>query len=222
MLYLVSTPIGNLEDISLRALRILKEVDFIASEDTRKTRKLLSHYDIKTSLISYFEHNEIKKSEQLLKKLLDGKKIAVVSDAGTPCISDPGYRIVKLAKENNITVTSIPGACAAISALILSTMPVNKFIYLGYLSHKKGKKKRQIEEVKDFNFSVVVYESCHRVKKTFEIILEVLGNIDLAVCRELTKMFEDVDVKKVEDWIEVYTNKTPKGEFVLVFVPKKV
>jgi 16S rRNA (cytidine1402-2'-O)-methyltransferase len=221
MLYIVSTPIGNLEDITLRAIRILKEVDLIAAEDTRKTGRLLSHYNIKKPMTSYFEHNEKQKAGKLIEQLLEGKNIALVSDAGTPCISDPGYCLVRAARENDIEITVIPGPSAVIAGLVLSNMPVNKFIFLGYLSPKKGKKEKQLEEVKDFTGSVILYESPYKIKKTLQSILNVMGDIEVALCREITKIYEEVIIKKVSEVIEFYEKNNIKGEFVLVFSPKK-
>jgi len=221
MLYIVSTPIGNLEDITLRALRTLKEVDLIAAEDTRHTKRLLLHYGINTPLTSYFEYNKGKKSEYLISELLAGKNIALVSDAGTPCISDPGYELVRAAKQNDIKLTIIPGSCAAISALVLSNMPSDKFIFLGYLSPKPGKKEKQLLSVKDFSGSVILYESPHKIKKTVEAIEKVYGDINIAICRELTKIYEEARILTAKQWIEEYEKKEARGEIVVLFVPQE-
>ena len=221
MLYIVSTPIGNLEDISLRAIRTLKEVDLIAAEDTRHTKKLLTHYQIATPLTSYHEYNERTKAKRLIVQLQAGKNIALVSDSGSPGISDPGYQIIRLAKENEISITAIPGPCAAITALLLSNMPVSKFLFLGFLSPKQGKKRKQLEEIKDFSSSVIVYESPYKIKKTMQAIKEVLGNIKIALCREMTKKFEEVKIETADEWLSILEERELKGEIVLVFVPGK-
>ena len=190
-LYLVATPIGNLEDITLRALKILKEVDLIAAEDTRHTLGLLNHFEISKPLISYYKQNEKTKSEVLIEKLLEGKNIAVVSDAGTPGISDPGEEIVKVAIENNIEIIPIPGACALVNALIASGLSTREFCFIGFLSAIKKEKREKLEEIKYETRTLILYEAPHKLKGTLESILEILGNRKIVLARELTKIHEE-------------------------------
>lgn len=220
MLYIVSTPIGNLQDITLRALDVLKSVDVIAAEDTRHTKILLDHYQITTPLTSYFEHNEKKKAEYLLGLLKDGKKIALVTDAGTPGISDPGYRLVSFAKENNIALTVVPGPCALIAALSLSALPTDSFVFLGFLPVKSIGRKKKLEEFKDQNRTIIFYESPHRIQKTLEDIAEVLGDWQVVIAREITKKFEEVRRGKAQDLVSHFEKIPPKGEFVVLLHPK--
>ncbi|MBU4457335.1 MAG: 16S rRNA (cytidine(1402)-2'-O)-methyltransferase [Candidatus Omnitrophica bacterium] len=215
-LFIVSTPIGNLKDITLRAIDTLKEVDLIACEDTRHTKKLLSHYAISTPTTSYFEHNKIKKGEYLIRLLKEGKKVALVSDSGTPGISDPGYKIINLAVENEIPVTIVPGPCAFVSALVLSGMPTDSFIFLGFLSFKGAKRRKQLEALTKEKRTIILYESPHRLVKTLGDILDILGDREVAVIRELTKMFEEVLRSKVSKAIQHFTKTPPRGEFVLI------
>ena len=190
-LYIVSTPIGNLEDITLRALNTLKEVDVIACEDTRTTGKLLSHYGIKKPLVSYHEHNETEKSKELLAELLDGKSIAIVTDAGTPGVSDPGYRIVKLASENGVQVVPIPGASAALAALSVSGLPTSSFTFLGFPPRQKKRLNEFLQKIKDSSETLIFYESPNRVIKTLEEMANVFGDRNASVSREITKMYEE-------------------------------
>lgn len=220
ILYIVSTPIGNLKDITFRAIEILKSVDLIAAEDTRHTKILTSHYDIKTPLTSYFEHNKITKGDYLIRLLSDGKNIALVSDAGTPGISDPGAYIIKLAIENNIKIEQIPGPSALITAVILSGMPTDKFIFEGFLPVKPGTRKNRLKEFFNEKKTIVLYESPHRLIKTLHDIHEVFGDIKIACLRELTKKFEEVRRENVSDTIAHFTNNKPLGEFVICFRPK--
>jgi len=213
-LYLVATPIGNLEDITLRALRVLKEVDIIAAEDTRHTLKLLNHFGIKKTLISYYKENERIKSNILIEKLKEDKNIALVSDAGTPAISDPGEEIVKLAIENNIEIIPIPGACAFINALICSGFDTKKFAFIGFLPVNKKEKKDILERIKKENKSLIFYEAPHKLRKTLELMLEVLGNRDIVLARELTKIHEEFIRGNIEDVLESLGE--PKGEFVII------
>ncbi len=216
-LYVVSTPIGNLEDISLRAIRILKEVDLIACEDTRNTRKLLSHYQIKKPLTSYHEHNEKEKAEELLGQLRAGTNIALVSDAGTPGISDPGFRLVKIASENGIGVISVPGPSAAVAALSISGLPTSSFSFFGFLPKTKNKKEQFLKEIKDLEQTLIFYESSRRVIDTLASIIEVFGDREISVSRELTKMFEETILGKISDVIErLRQKKELKGEFTFV------
>ncbi len=216
MLYIVATPIGNLKDITLRAIEILKSVDLIAAEDTRHTKILTSHYAITTPLTSYFEHNKITKGEYLIRLLREGKNIALVSDAGTPGISDPGAHIIKLAIQNEIQITAIPGATAFLMGLVLSGKPTDKFLYEGFLPQKPGSRKNRLRELMEEKRTLVFYESPHRILKTLADILEVFGDAEIACCRELTKKFEEVKRKKVSQIIEDFKVNPPRGEFVIV------
>ena len=216
-LYIVSTPIGNLEDITLRALRVLKEVDLIACEDTRVTKKLLSHYQIQKPLTTYHEHNEKKKAEELLSLLEAGKNIAVVSDAGTPGISDPGYRLVSLASQKGIDVVSIPGPSAAIAALSVSGLPTSSFIFFGFLPKSTKKRRELLESIKESTQTLVFYESPNRVIETLKNMFEILGDRQVSVSRELTKMFEETLRGKISSIIERLKQKEViKGEFTIV------
>ena len=216
-LYVVSTPIGNLEDISLRAIRILKEVDLIACEDTRNTRKLLSHYQIKKPLTSYHEHNEKEKAEVLVKQLRAGKDIALVSDAGTPGISDPGFRLVKIASEKGVDVISVPGPSAALAALSVSGLPTSSFCFLGFFPKTKNKKEDLLRGIQALEQTIILYESSRRVLDTLASILEVFGDRQISVSRELTKIFEETIMGKISDVIEKLKEKKElKGELTLV------
>lgn len=216
MLYIVSTPIGNLKDITLRAIETLKNVDLIAAEDTRHTKILTKHYDITTPLTSYFEHNKVKKADYLIKLLKEGKDIALVTDAGTPGISDPGYRLIKLAKEYDIPMAVIPGPCALIAALSLSGLPTDSFIFAGFLPVKSAARKRKLEGFKDEKKTVVFYESPHRLIKTLKCMEEVLGSSQVVCARELTKKFEEVREGTAGELREHFMKIKPRGEFVLL------
>lgn len=213
-LYLVATPIGNLEDITLRALRILKEVDLIAAEDTRHTLGLLNYFEISKPLISYYKQNEKTKSEILIKKLLEGQNVAVVSDAGTPGISDPGEEIVKVAIENGIEIIPIPGACAFVNALIASGLSSKEFAFIGFLSAIKKEKKDKLEEIKYETRTLILYEAPHKLKGTLEAIYEILGDRNIVLARELTKIHEEF----LRDRISNIINRIDeiKGEFVIL------
>ncbi len=215
-LFIISTPIGNLEDITLRAIETLKKVDLIACEDTRHTKKLLSRYEISTPTTSYFEHNKIKKGRYLIELLKEGKNIGLVSDSGTPGVSDPGYKIIRLAIENDIPVTIIPGACAFVSGLVLSGMPTDSFVFQGFLSFKSAKRRKQLEAFKNEKRTIILYESPHRLLKALGDILDILGDRELAIARELTKVFEECLRLKTSQAIEHFTKNSPRGEFVLV------
>lgn len=216
MLFIVSTPIGNLGDITLRALETLKSVDLIAAEDTRHTRNLLQHFEIITPLTSYFDHNESFKSKQLVDMMKEGKKIALVSDAGTPGISDPGYRLIHLAKENNIPVTVIPGPCAAIAALSLSGLPAHAFVFEGFLPVKKEGRRKKLASFLDEDRTVIVYESTHRILKALEDIHEVLGDRTIVVCREISKKFEEVAQGTALELLTRFNQHACRGEIVLL------
>jgi len=216
VLYVVSTPIGNLEDITLRALRILKEVDLIAAEDTRHTRKLLSHYDIHTSITSYFEHNKLAKSELILKKLSQGQNIALVSDAGTPGISDPGYLIIKLCIESRIQIIPIPGATACIAAAVVSGFPLHNFVFEGFLSPKSGKRRKKLEALRNEPRTLIFYESPHRLIKFLNDALEILGDRQTVIVREMTKVFETIYRGQISDALSNFQEEKPRGEFTIV------
>lgn len=213
-LYLVATPIGNLEDITLRALKILKEVDLIAAEDTRHTLKLLNHFEIKKPLISYYKQTEKIKSDILIDKLFEGKNIALVSDAGTPGISDPGAEIVKKAIENNIEINPIPGACAAINGLIASGLDTTEFHFIGFLPVNKKEKLEKLEKISKINSTLIFYEAPHKLIKTLESIKEVLGDRNIVLARELTKIHEEFIRGTISEIINNY--KEIKGEFVII------
>ena len=219
-LYIVSTPIGNMEDITLRALRILKEVDLIAAEDTRRTGLLLRRFGIQVPLTSYFEGNELKKREFILAKLKEGKNIALVSDAGTPGISDPGFRLIQFAIENQIPMVPIPGPSAAITALSISGLPTDAFLFKGFLPHKSKKRMdllKQLEEVKE---TLIFYESPHRISKTLKDILGILGDREIVLTRELTKVYEEIIRGKVSEIQNQLGDKKLKGEITLVIKGK--
>ena len=213
-LYLVATPIGNLEDITLRALRILKEVDIIAAEDTRHTLKLLNHFEISKPLISYYKQNESTRSVEFVEKLKSGKSIAIVSDAGTPGISDPGEQIVKCAIENNIEIVPIPGACALVNGLICSGMETREFCFLGFLSAVKKERKEKLEEIKYETKTLIFYEAPHKLKKTLQDMVEILGDRNIVLARELTKIHEEFIRGKISEIIEKLEDV--KGEFVVI------
>ena len=217
MLYIVATPIGNLKDISLRALEVLKSVDLIACEDTRETRKLLSHYEIHVPLLSYYDHNEEARLEPLLKQLRDGKNIALVSDAGVPVFQDPGYFLTRAIIKEDLPFTVIPGPTAAITALVLSGLPPDSFIFEGYLPPKSGQRQRKLRRLSSERRTVIFYESPHRLLSSLKDILEVLGDIPVVVVREMTKKFEEVTRKNVSEQMSYFEKKKPKGEFVILF-----
>jgi 16S rRNA (cytidine1402-2'-O)-methyltransferase len=216
MLFIVSTPIGNLKDITFRAVETLKAVSLIACEDTRHTKKLLSHYGISTPTTSYFEYNKIQKGEHLLKILKEGRDIALVSDSGTPGISDPGFNIVRLAIENNIQVVVIPGPSAIIAGIVLSGMPTDSFVFEGFLSQKPGKRRNELKALSQEKRTIVIYESPHRILKTLKDMLDIMGDRDIAICREVTKIFEETIRAKVSEAIEHFTKNEPRGEFTVV------
>ena len=213
-LYLVATPIGNLEDITLRALRILKEVDYIAAEDTRNTLKLLNHFEIKKPLISNHRHNEEDRENSLIEKLKDGKNIAVVSDAGTPGISDPGEVIAKRAIEENIEVIPIPGACAAINALIASGLNTKEFVFFGFLPLNKKLRKEKLEEIKNENKTIIIYEAPHKIKDSLNDLKNIVGDRKIVLARELTKIHEEFIRGNIDEIIEKSENL--KGEMILL------
>lgn len=214
ILYLVATPIGNLEDITFRAINILKEVDLIVAEDTRHTLKLLNHYEISKPLISYHRHNEEIKVEGLIEKLKEGQNIAVVSDAGTPAICDPGEVIVKEALKENIKVIPIPGACAFVNALVASGLDTKEFVFYGFLSINKKIRKEKLEQIKKENKTIILYEAPHKLKNTLEDLEEILENRKIVIARELTKIHEEFIKGTAKEILEKYTE--PKGEHVII------
>ncbi|WP_026908518.1 16S rRNA (cytidine(1402)-2'-O)-methyltransferase [Paucisalibacillus globulus] len=215
-LYVVPTPIGNLEDITYRALSILKSVSVIAAEDTRNTIKLLNHFNISTALISYHEHNKLGREDQLLEKLANGESIALVSDAGMPAISDPGYEIVKAATEKNFSVIVLPGANAALCALVGSALPNKEFLFYGFLPRKQKEKEEELERLGRYKATLLFYESPYRVKETLKAIQKQLGNRNIAIARELTKRFEEYVRGTASELIEWTNQSELKGEFCIV------
>ncbi|MCI6189029.1 MAG: 16S rRNA (cytidine(1402)-2'-O)-methyltransferase [Clostridium sp.] len=220
-LYLVPTPIGNLKDITLRALEVLKFVDIVAAEDTRQTLKLLNHFEIKKSLMSYHKHNEQEKSEDIIELLKEGRNIAIVTDAGTPGISDPGAVIVKKCINENIDFEVLPGATAITTALVYSGLDTTRFLFRGFIPRENKERKILLNEIKDVKESIILYESPYRVVSTLETLLEYLGNRNVAICRELTKLHEEIKRGKIDELIDYFKNTAPKGEFVLVIEGKQ-
>jgi 16S rRNA (cytidine1402-2'-O)-methyltransferase len=220
-LYLVSTPLGNLEDMTLRSIRILKEVDLIAAEDTRTTWKLLNHYAIQTPQTSYFEHNEVRKAKTLLNRLRQGQKIAVVSESGTPGISDPGFRLIQLAIRHQIPVVPIPGATAAMTALSVSGLPTDSFLFLGFLPSKPTQRRKAIEKWKDWDRTLILYEPPHRLVATLTDLLEILGDREISVARELTKQFEEILRGRIRQVLQELGKRRIRGEITLVVAGKK-
>ena len=216
VLYVVSTPIGNLEDITLRALRTLKEADLIAAEDTRRTRKLLTHYEIKTRVTSYFEHNEERKSAFLLDLLKQGGKLALVSDAGTPGISDPGYRLINKAIENQITVVPIPGVSSVTAALSVSGLATHSFLFKGFMSPKTARRRRSLETVRHEAATLIFFESPMRLGYTLDDLFEILGDRKIVIAREMTKVFEEVMRGRISDVMERLKGKKIKGEITIM------
>lgn len=216
ILYLVPTPIGNLEDMSFRAVRILKEADLIAAEDTRNTKKLCNYFEIQTPVVSYHEHNKESSGEKLIHKIKDGMKIALVSDAGMPAISDPGYELVEAAISEKVTVVPLPGANAALPALIASGLTCQPFYFYGFLNRSKKEKKMELENLKKQTGTLVFYESPHRLKETLTSMYDVLGNRKVAICRELTKKFEEFIRGTLEEIIKWANQDEIRGEFCLI------
>lgn len=215
-LYLCATPIGNLEDITFRVLRTLKEVDLIAAEDTRNSIKLLNHFEIKTPMTSYHEFNKIEKAYQLVEKLKEGKNIALITDAGTPGISDPGEDIVRICYEQGVPVTSLPGAAACITALTMSGRPTRRFAFEAFLPKDKKERQAVLEELKDETRTIIIYEAPHHLLKTVTELMNALGDRALTLCRELTKKHEEKLQTTFSQVLEYYSGKEPRGEYVLV------
>ena len=215
-LYVVSTPIGNLSDITLRAIEVLKSVNLIAAEDTRHTKILTSRYDIRTPLTSFYEYNKLSKGERIISLLKEGQNIALVSDAGTPGISDPGFSVIKDAINNAIDVIPIPGPSALIAALVVSGKPTHRFAFEGFLPVKRGARIKKLQGIKAAGTTTVLYESPHRLLKTLRDMAEVFGNVEIACARELTKKFEEIQRAKIVEVIAHFEAQKPRGEFVLV------
>lgn len=216
MLYLCATPIGNLEDITMRVLRVLKEVDLIAAEDTRNSIKLLNHFEIKTPMTSYHEHNKYVKAAQLVEKMQEGKKIALITDAGTPAVSDPGEELVRQCHEAGIQVTSLPGPAACITALTVSGLPARRFCFEAFLPAEKKERKHILEELVNETRTIIIYEAPHHLVRTLEALYEALGERRITICRELTKKHETIYLTTFHDALEHYRKTEPKGECVIV------
>lgn len=219
-LYLCATPIGNLEDITYRVVRTLNEVDLIGEEDTRNSIKLLNHFDIKTPMTSYHEFNKYDKAKQLVEMMKEGKNIAIITDAGTPGISDPGEEVVRQCFEAGIQVTSLPGPAACITALTMSGQKTRRFCFEAFLPKDKKEKVAVLEELKNETRTIIIYEAPHRLARTLKELRETLGNRQLTLCRELTKKYEEADKTTIDQAIEKYNEKEPRGEYVLVIEGK--
>ncbi len=218
-LYIVATPIGNLEDMTFRAVRILREVDLIAAEDTRHSRKLLSHFGITTALTSYYDHNQALKGERILATLREGKQVALISDAGTPCISDPGYQLVRDALAEGIKVVPIPGACAAVTALSAAGLPTNSFTFAGFPPNKEGKRRSFLASLAAAHGTVVLYEAPHRLAATLADISTILGERQVVVARELTKLYEELLPGTTAQVRELVQDGRERGEVVILIAP---
>lgn len=221
ILYLVPTPIGNLEDMSFRAVRMMKEADFIAAEDTRNTKRLCNHFEIDTPIVSYHEHNRMVSGAKLIEKLKGGAKIALVSDAGMPTISDPGYELVVEATHEQIAVVPLPGANAALTSLIASGIQTQPFYFYGFLSRQKKDRKKELELLKNQQSTMIFYESPHRLKETLQQIEEILGNRQMTICRELTKKFEEFIRGTTSELVEWANHGEVRGEFCLIIEGNK-
>ena len=219
-LYLVATPIGNQEDITLRAIKVLRGVDLIAAEDTRRAKRLLARYRIRASLTSFFEHNEPAKAEALVKRMADGQDIALISDAGTPGISDPGFRIIRQAIEGGIEVVPIPGPSAHVTALVLSGLPTDSFHFFGFLPPKGAKRNKRLEEIKELRGTIVLYEAPHRLLRTLQDIRDYCGERQVVVARELTKTYEEVIRGEIAAVVEGLQGRKIRGEITLVVAGK--
>ena len=218
-LYLVATPIGNLEDITLRALRVLRETDVIACEDTRQTQKLLTHYEIRKRLVSYHEHNEMTRAAELVIELEAGAKVALVSDAGTPLISDPGHHLVRLCRRHHIPVVPVPGPSAVVAALAASGMPTESFLFRGFLPARTGERRRALQALADEPATLVFYEAPHRLRDTLEDARDILGNRRAVVAREVTKLHEEFLCATLDELAERFAKKEPRGEITLLISP---
>jgi len=216
ILYVVATPIGNLEDLGPRALRTLREVDLIACEDTRRTRTLLARFEVATPVTSYFEHNKLQKGRQLLRLLAEGKSIALVTDAGTPGVSDPGFLLVKEARAAGAQVVPIPGPSAVVAALSAAGTPADRFVFEGFLPAKAGRRLNRLKALRDLDMTMVLYESPHRLLKTLEAIGQVFGDAEVVVARELTKQFEEIVAANAAELLLHFKERGVRGEFTLV------
>ena len=221
-LYLCATPIGNLEDITYRVVRTLQEVDLIAAEDTRNSIKLLNHFEIKTPMTSYHEYNKIEKAYQLVDKLREGKDIALITDAGTPGISDPGEDLVRICYEEGIEVTSLPGACACITALTMSGQKTRRFSFEAFLPKEKKERAFILERLKDETRTIIIYEAPHHLAATLKELQQALGNRRITICRELTKRYEEKKLTTIDDALRFYQENEPRGEYVLVIEGKSM
>ena len=219
-LYLCATPIGNLEDITYRVVRVLSEVDIIGAEDTRNSIKLLNHFNISTPMTSYHEFNKYDKAKVLVNMMKEGKDVALITDAGTPGISDPGEELVRQCYEAGIEVTSLPGACACVTALTMSGLPTRRFCFEAFLPVDKKERGRILSQLKEETRTIIIYEAPHRLKKTLKEIREYLGNREMTVCRELTKRYEEAIKLTIDEAMEKYETTEPKGEFVLIIKGK--
>jgi len=215
-LYLVATPIGNLEDISLRALRVLKECDVIAAEDTRHTGILLKHFEISKPMLSYFQFNEAARSREIVERLKRGEKVALVTDAGTPGISDPGARVVRSALDGGCRVEPIPGACALVAGLCASGLATDEFHFMGFLAHKSGQRRRQLEAVREMPGTLVFYESPHRIMKLLAELVELYGDRQIVLGRELTKKFEEFQSGRPAELLQALSSRAARGEYVVL------
>lgn len=215
-LYLCATPIGNLEDITYRVLRTLREVDLIAAEDTRNSIRLLNHFEIKTPMTSYHEYNKIEKAYQLVSRMREGQNIALVTDAGTPGISDPGEELVRICYEEGIEVTSLPGPAACITALTMSGLPTRRFAFEAFLPRDKKERSRVLNELQDETRTIIIYEAPHHLVKTLKELYEALGDRTLSICRELTKRYEEKKMMTIAESLAYYEENEPRGEYVLV------
>jgi 16S rRNA (cytidine1402-2'-O)-methyltransferase len=215
-LYLVATPIGNLEDITLRALRVLKECDVVAAEDTRHSGQLLKHFGISKPMLSYFQFNEAKRGEEIIQRLQRGEKIALITDAGSPGISDPGERVVKAALKSGLRVEAVPGACALIAALTASGLATDEFHFVGFLPHKSGQRRKQLENLKSVSGTLIFYESPYRIEKILGELSEVFPEHDVVLAREITKKFEEFLRGKPAELLELAKKRSLKGEFVVL------
>jgi 16S rRNA (cytidine1402-2'-O)-methyltransferase len=219
-LYIVATPIGNLKDITIRALEILKAADLIACEDTRTSGKLLSYYGIKANLTSYHDHSGENKRHQITQQLQDGKIVVLISDAGTPLISDPGYKLVKEVADLGINIFPIPGASSVIAALSVSGLPSDRFLFSGFLSNKQVARNKEITELSSINSTIILFESVHRLKETITALSEIMGNRQAVIARELTKLYEELRRGSLQELADYYNNApNPKGEVVIIIAP---
>jgi 16S rRNA (cytidine1402-2'-O)-methyltransferase len=218
-LYVVATPLGNLEDLSPRSARVLREVDLIACEDTRRTRKLLQHLDIRVPTLSYQEHNEASRANQLIGRLQEGAQVALVSDAGTPLLSDPGYRLVRLCRQTGVAVIPIPGPSAAVAALSVAGLPTDRFLFVGFLPRRPGFRREQLDRLAGIEATLVFYVAPHVLLETLEAVLEAVGNREAFLIREMTKLYESSYPGRLEEIIDCVRREVPQGEYTLVVGP---